>query len=66
MIGYYKKFVQHCGSLAASLTQLLKLGGFKWNEEAREAFLKLQQAMITLSVLALLDFNVPFEIETDT
>ncbi|KAA0066054.1 ty3-gypsy retrotransposon protein [Cucumis melo var. makuwa] len=35
---------------------------FKWNEEA---FQKLQNAMITLLVLALPDFNAIFEVETD-
>ena len=62
LTGYYRKFVQHYGSIAAQLTQLLKLGGFKWNEEAYEAFQKLQNAMMTLPVLALPDFNATFEI----
>ena len=65
LTGYYRRFVQHYGSMAAPLTQLLKLGAFKWNEEAQEAFEKLQRAMMTLPILALLDFNAPFEVETD-
>ena len=65
LTGYYRKIVQHYGSIAAPLTQLLKLGRFKWNMEAQEAFVKLQHAMITLPDLALLDFSLPFEIETD-
>lgn len=43
----------------------MKLGAFKWTNETHEAFEKLQDAMMTLSVLALPDFNVPFEVETD-
>ena len=65
LIGYYRKFVQHYGTIAAPLTQLLKIGGFKWTEEAHEAFIKLQQAMMTLPILALPDFSIPFEIEMD-
>ena len=44
---------------------MLKLRGFKWNEEVEEAFLKLQNARMTLSVLALPDFNAIVEVETD-
>lgn len=65
LIGYYRKFVQHYGTIAAPLSQLLKNSGFKWIEETQEAFTKLQNAMMTLPVLALLDFSVSFEIETD-
>ncbi|TYK31571.1 Transposon Tf2-9 polyprotein [Cucumis melo var. makuwa] len=65
LTGYYRRFVQHYGSIAAPLTQLLKKGGFKWNEEAEEAFEKLKKAMMALLVLALLSFNLPFEVETD-
>ena len=34
LIGYYRRFVQHCGTLVTSLTQPLKLGAFKWSTEA--------------------------------
>ncbi|KAA0047957.1 ty3-gypsy retroelement transposase [Cucumis melo var. makuwa] len=54
-----------CESTAGPLTQLLKNGAFKWNEEANESFEKLKTAMMTLPVLAMPDFNLPFEIETD-
>ncbi|KAA0036907.1 Transposon Ty3-G Gag-Pol polyprotein [Cucumis melo var. makuwa] len=57
--------VENDGSTATPLTQLLKLGAFKWNKEAKMAFERLQEAMMTLPVLALPDFDVPFEIEID-
>lgn len=65
LTGYYKRFVQQYGSIVAPLTQLLKNGVFKWTTESEEAFVKLKIAMMTLLVLALPDFNLPFEIETD-
>ena len=57
--------MQQYGSIAAPLTQLLKEGGLKLNEEAEEAFGKLKQAMMSLPVLTLPNFNQPFEIETN-
>ena len=62
---YYRKSVHNYGTIVAPLTQLLKIGGFKWTVAAQEAFTKLQQVMMTLPVLALPDFNIPFEIEID-
>lgn len=41
------------------------MGAFNWSNEAHEAFKKLQNAIMTLFVLAKPDFNLPFKIETD-
>ncbi|KAL4022424.1 hypothetical protein IC575_016156 [Cucumis melo] len=65
LTGHYRRFVKHYGSIAAPLIQLLKKGGFVWNKEAEEAFERLKSAMISLPVLALPNFEQPFEIETD-
>ncbi|KAA0067036.1 transposon Tf2-1 polyprotein isoform X1 [Cucumis melo var. makuwa] len=49
--------------MAAPLTQLLKTSAYRWSEEAETAFERLEMAMMTLPVLAMPDFNLPFEIE---
>ncbi|KAL0533711.1 hypothetical protein IC582_027752 [Cucumis melo] len=65
LTGYYRRFVQNYGSIVGPLTQLLKDGSFKWNEEANVSFEQLKTTMMTLPVLAMPNFNLPFEIETD-
>lgn len=57
--------MQNYGSMAAPLTQLLETGAYHWNEKASVAFEKLKTTMMTLPVLAMPDFNLPFEIEID-
>lgn len=53
------------GTLARPLTQLLHKDGFRWTKEATKAFKSLKQAMVTLLVLVLPNFDQPFVIETD-
>ncbi|TYK29736.1 Transposon Tf2-9 polyprotein [Cucumis melo var. makuwa] len=65
LIGYYRRLVQHYGSISAPLTLLLKKGGFKWTIETEESFEKLKKVMMSLPMLALPRFDQPFETETD-
>ena len=65
LTGYYRRFVKGYGNIAAPLTKLLQKNGFNWNEDATEAFESLKQAMISVLVLALPDFSLPFNIITD-
>ena len=65
LAGYYCRFIQNYGQIAASLTWLLQKDGFFWSDEATEAFQALQQALTTAPVLQLPDFDRPFIIECD-
>ena len=59
LVGYF-------GIIARSLTNLLKKDSmFVWTPEHDSAFTTLKQALSTALVLALLDFSLPFHIETD-
>jgi len=44
---------------------MLKKNAFQWNEYATKAFQRLKQAITSQPVLALPNFNLPFELETD-
>ncbi|TYK03750.1 Transposon Ty3-I Gag-Pol polyprotein [Cucumis melo var. makuwa] len=63
---YYRRFVASYDSIAAPLTRLTKKSGFRRYKEVTTTFETLKKAMVTLPVLALLDFNIPFKIEIDT
>ena len=63
--GYYKRLVQHYRNVAALLTQLLKLGAWKWTKEAQATFKKLKITMMTLPILAMSGFTLSFEFKTN-
>ena len=57
LTGYYRKFIQNFGLIAATLTALLKKDAFEWNEKADLAFQNLKEAISHPLVLALPDFS---------
>jgi hypothetical protein len=65
LVGYYRKFIRHFGSIAAPLTRLLTNEGFHWNEEADMAFSKLKTTLTSSLVLRLPDFSQGFVVECD-
>ncbi|XP_071694258.1 uncharacterized mitochondrial protein AtMg00860-like [Rutidosis leptorrhynchoides] len=62
---YYRKFIKDYGKIARPLTELTKKDNFGWNPQGQAAFDALKQQVILAPVLALPDFNLPFEIECD-
>lgn len=63
---YYRKFVRRFGFIAKPLTKLLKKDQlFIWNDAHQRAFTLLKQALCFAPIVALLDFTLPFHIETD-
>ena len=65
LTGYYRKFIQDYGKIAAPLTQMLRKNSYQWSDKAVTAFEKLKNAMTRAPVLALPDFARQFVVECD-
>lgn len=65
LAGYYRRFIQGFGTLAAPLTSLLKKDSFQWTEEATSAFAALKRALSSAPMLQLPDFTVAFLVDCD-
>ncbi|WVZ76917.1 hypothetical protein U9M48_024835 [Paspalum notatum var. saurae] len=65
LAGYYRRFINNYGALAALLTALLKCNGFTWSEVATSVFGALQQAVTTAPMLQLPNFDMDFIVECD-
>jgi hypothetical protein len=65
LTGYYRRFIQDYGKIAAPLNRMLKKNNFTWTVAAEGAFENLKQVMIRAPVLALPDFSKEFVVECD-
>jgi hypothetical protein len=65
LTGYYRKFIQSYGGIAAPLTQLLKREAFSWTPATTAAFEALKAALTSALVLQLPDFSKTFIVDCD-
>lgn len=65
LVGYYLRFIQDYGAIAAPLMQLLKKEGFTWSPKATTTFDVLKQALSSALVLQLPNFDKPFFMDYD-
>jgi hypothetical protein len=66
LAGYYWKFVRHFGIVVHPLNDLLRKDTlFVWTTTHDAAFRALKDALSSAPVLALPDFSLPFQVETD-
>jgi hypothetical protein len=65
LAGYYRRFIQDFGAIAAPLTQLLRKNAFQWSAEAAAAFDALKGALSSAPVLHLPDFSKEFMVDCD-
>jgi hypothetical protein len=64
-MGYYCKFVQNYGKIAAPLTALLKNNVFIWTIVVDQSFQALKEAMCMNPILEPPDFTETFVLECD-
>lgn len=62
---YYRRFVRNYGAIAHPLTEITKKDSFRWSPEAEKAFNCLKKALISVPVLQLPNFLLPFTVECD-
>ena len=65
LAGYYRRFIQDYGSVAAPLTALLKKEAFLWSSAATDAFNALKKALSSAPVLQLPDWDKSFIVDCD-
>ena len=63
LAGYYRRFVFRYGSVAKPLNDILKKDNFCWTQEAKLAFQKLKDLLVSTPVLALPNFDKEFVVE---
>lgn len=66
LTGFYWYFIKNYTQLASPLTHLLCKDRFKWSSNTQAAFDRPKGAMTRAPILALLNFGIPFVLETNS
>ena len=66
IVNWYERFIKHCADLKVPLLKLLrKKQRWLWENQQREAFEELKNALTTTPVLTRPDFSKPFYVQCD-
>lgn len=65
LANFYRRFIRGFSIIMAPITNCLKADTFKWGVEQQRSFDTIKSALISAPVLAALDFNKAFHVDTD-
>lgn len=57
MVSFYRRYIKNLGTLIAPITEYLKRGVYKWNEDAQASFDLIKTKMTEAPILALPNFK---------
>lgn len=66
LAGFYRQFIRGYAIIVAPLVKATTTEPFQWTDLAQFAFEQLKRALLDALVLALLDFQLSFTVETYT
>ena len=66
LCNFFRRFIKDYSTKAAGLNRLLQKDGCKWNTAAQQSFEGLKKALVNAPVMAVPDFDKPYELEVWT